>query len=75
MLVDQGLNASLFVGGAQYVYQDGDAQKLNQTLIAVDGTKAYHRSCTVTPRGVDWSNCETMTASTITQLRVTNAPF
>jgi hypothetical protein len=74
-LKEFGIRLGAMAGGAQYVYQDGDTQKLNQTMISVDGTKAYHRGCTVTPRGVDWSNCEPMTASTITQLRNTAAPF
>lgn len=74
-LRDYAIRMAAVAGGAQYVYQDGLNQVLSQTLIAVDGTKSYHRSCTVTPKGVDWGNCEPFTASTITQLRVTQAPL
>lgn len=74
-LRDFGIRMAAVAGGGQYVYRDGTNQVLSQTFIAVDGAKAYHRSCSVNARGVEWSECEPFTATTITQLRVTQAPL
>lgn len=74
-LRDFGIKMAAIAGGGQYVYQDGSNQLLAQTFISVDGTKSYHRTCTVTPKGVEWDSCEPFTASTVTQLRVTQAPL
>jgi hypothetical protein len=70
-----GIRPVAVAGSGQYVYQDGLKQVLSQTLISVDGTKAYHRSCEVTQRGVEWTECEPFTATTISQLRITQAPL
>lgn len=75
MLSAYNIRWAAVAGGAQYTYNDGDHQTLAQTLISVDGTKSYHRTCEVTPKGVDWTSCEPFTATTLGQVRYTQAPL
>lgn len=75
VLKNFGIGLTAMAGGAQYVYHDGAEQKLGQSFFSVDGTKSYHRVCTVTPNGVNWSECEPFTANTLVQARLTQTPL
>lgn len=75
LLKNFGIRLTAVAGGSQYIYTDNEEQKLGQTLFSVDGTKAYHRVCSVTTSGVDWNKCEPFTANTLTQARITQAPL
>jgi hypothetical protein len=69
------IRVSAIAGGAQYTYDSGGIPVLAQTFVSVDGTKAYSRSCNITLKGVAWSDCGPFQATSLAQLRVTQAPL